>query len=439
MSEEHDCDPARQSARELLRFIDASPSPWHAGGHAAETLRRHGFRALDEAAAWQLEPGGAYYVARDVSSLIAFRLGSEELSECGLRAVGAHTDSPGFRVKPQGAHPRGDLLALGVEVYGGPILATFADRDLTLAGRVMVSDGDGELQARLVHFPEPLLRLPNVAIHLNRGVNEDGLKFDRQEEVPLLLGALQESLPSQTQFRRLLGERLGCEPERILSWGLAVADTQPGALYGPGQEFIAASQLDNLASCHAGLQALLAAAVPRGVQMLALFDHEEVGSASYKGAAGNFLESVVRRIFASLGVGDADVARVLARSWLLSADMAHAFHPSFARYYEPQHQIAVNGGPAIKINANQRYATDEVGEAFFAALCQSQEVPCQRYVQRSNVPCGSTIGPMSATRLGVRTIDVGNPMWSMHSLRESAGALDHARMIRVMRAFYEQA
>lgn len=431
--------PAHATARELLRYIDASPSPWHAVESTCHALRDHGFHALSEGDAWSLRPGAGYYVARDGSSVIAFRLGTSGLADCGLRMIGAHTDSPGLRIKPHGAYSHAAMAALGVEVYGGPILATFADRDLTLAGRVMVRSASGELQARLVHFPKPLVRLPNVAIHLNRGVNDEGLKFDRQEELPLLLSAVQASLPPQDRFKRLLAERLQCEPEHILSWGLAAADTQPGVLFGPEEEFIADSQLDNLASCHAGLQALVTAGEPQGAQLLALFDHEEIGSESYKGASGNFLEAVLRRIFAALQIGEANAQRALARSWLLSADMAHAFHPSFARLYEPQHAPAVNGGPAIKINANQRYATSEVGEALFQSLCEAQQVPCQKYVHRTNLPCGSTIGPMSAARLGVPTIDVGNPMWSMHSIRESAGTLDHERMIAVMRAYYSDA
>ena len=436
MSERESHDGAHKAARALLDYIDASPSPWHAVRTTCEALQAGGFQPLDEADAWALEAGGAYYVVRDGSSVIAFRLGNGFLPEHGWRMIGAHTDSPGFRVKPQAAHARAGLLALGVEVYGGPILASFADRDLTLAGRVMVRDGAGIPQTHLVHFPRPLLRLPNLAIHLNRSVNEEGLKFDRQEELPLVLAALRDSLPAQSQFERLLADRIGCEPDQILSWGLAVADTQPGALFGPQEEFMADSQLDNLASCHAGLQALLSAPAPRGVQLLALFDHEEVGSETYQGASGNFLEAVSGRIAAALRLDAADAQRAMARGWMLSADMAHALHPNFARYYEPQHAPAVNGGPAVKINANQRYATNEAGSALFRTLCERQGVPWQTYVHRSDLPCGSTIGPMSAARLGLRTVDVGNPMWAMHSVRESAGTLDHERMIALMRAFY---
>ncbi len=428
-------DSERSDARALLDYIDASPSPWHAVDQAASMLEQGGFKRLRENEAWHLTPGGCYYVVRDDSSLIAVRLGDGDPATHGWRLVGAHTDSPGLRVKPRAAHARGAMTGLGVEVYGGPILATFADRDLTLAGRVFVRAGN-TLVARRVHFKRPLLRLPNAAIHLNRSVNEDGLKFDRQEELPLLLSTLDEELPPDDQFRALLARELDEDAGAIAAWGLAVADTQPGALFGAQQEFIADSQLDNLASCHAALIALLREPPCRGGQLCALFDHEEIGSLSYKGAAGDFLEATLARIAGALGLDTDAGRRAASRSWLLSADMAHAWHPNYARFYDQQHQVLINGGPVIKINANQRYATDEMGEAYFASLCARAGVPCQRYVHRSNLPCGSTIGPILAARLGIRTIDVGNPMWSMHSLRESAGALDHGRMIRVLEAFY---
>ncbi|MFA9459496.1 M18 family aminopeptidase [Thiohalorhabdus methylotrophus] len=427
-----------QTARDLLGYIDASPSPWHAVANAMEILDRRGFQRLREAETWDLHPGRAYYVVRDDSSLIAFRIGDAALEDAGFRIVGAHTDSPGFRVKPNAAHAKGPLAALGTEIYGGPILATFADRDLTLAGRVFVRDEHAEsgVSPRLVHFDRPLLRLPNLAIHMNRDVNREGLKFDYQEQLPLFLSALSEELPPEQKFRRLLAEQAGADPEELVSWGLAVADTQAGAFWGPENEFIANSQLDNLASCHAALAALPEETADAGVAVAALFDHEEVGSESYKGAAGNFLESILARIAEELSLSEGQYRAALARSWLLSADMAHATHPHFPSHHEPQHPVKVNEGPVIKINAAQRYATDELGEAYFARLCEETGIPCQKYIHRNDLPCGSTIGPMMAARLGLRTVDVGNPMWAMHSLRESAGTFDHGALIRVLETFY---
>lgn len=424
----------RDAASELLAFIDASPTPWHACRSVEDRLKQAGFQRLKETDDWQLKPDMAAYVVRDGSSIIAFRLG--EPSQ-GMRIVGAHTDSPGLRIKPQGAFSRAGLINLGVEIYGGPILATFADRDLTLAGRVLTRGSAGNLESHLIDFERPLLRLPNLAIHLNREVNEQGLRFDPQEELPLVLGSIAEQVPAEQELYQLLAEALQVEPEAILSWDLAAVDVQPGAFFGKNEEFIASGRIDNLASCHAGLEALLNSAPQGSTQVLALFDHEEVGSESYKGADGTFLQDTIVRISTALGCERAsDRRRLAARSVLISADMAHALHPSFMRYYEPQHSVRLNGGPVIKINVKQRYATDAVGEAYFSWLCQEVDVPHQKYVHRNNLPCGSTIGPISAARLGIRTIDVGNPMWAMHSARESAGTHDHDMMIKVLTRFY---
>lgn len=431
-------DTPPRPAQNLLDFVDASPSPWHAVERMQDTLESQGFNRLNERDKWGIEPGGRYYVVRDGSSIIAFAIGRGALVNDGFRVIGAHTDSPGFRVKPHGPESRGRQSGLGVEVYGGPIVATFADRDLTLAGRVMVLGENGTVHPVLYHSPVPLLRLPNPAIHLNRGVNSEGLKFDLQEELPLLMGTLRDELPPRSQFLRHIGDALGVDPGAIVSWELAVADTQPGAFFGLESEFMADSQLDNLASCHAGLEGLVAATRDSGfggVAACAFFDHEEIGSKSYKGAEGSFLPDSLMRIGEALGVQGADYQRALAGSLVISADMAHAYHPSYSRYYDKAHEVDLNGGPVIKINANQRYATDGVAEAVFETLCREADVPCQKYVHRNDLPCGSTIGPVTAARLGVRCVDAGNAMWSMHSARESAGSHDHAYMIKVMTHF----
>jgi len=428
-------------AQALLDFIDESPSPWHAVATMGQRLDQAGFTALDERSGWALKPGGHYYVIRDDSSIIAFVNGPGPLAQDGFRVIGAHTDSPGFRVKPATPEPGGKQTRLGVEIYGGPIIATFADRDLKLAGRVMLRTSQGGVSSALYHHAESLLRLPNPAIHLNRGVNQDGLKFDSQNELPLILGTVQDELPPRKQFLAHLARTLDVSPEAILSWELAVADTQPGAFFGLDKEFIANSQLDNLASCHAGLEALLASADGNafgGVALCAFFDHEEIGSKSFKGAEGSFLPDTLSRIAEAHNVTGSDYHRALAASMVLSADMAHAFHPNFARFYDDSHHAELNAGPVIKINANQRYATDGMAEAVFQTLCEEVNVPCQKYVHRNDLPCGSTIGPITAARIGMRCADVGNPMWSMHSLRESAGSHDHGKMIRVMHHFFQR-
>ncbi len=430
---------ARARARALLDFIDASPSPWHVADSATALLEAAGYGRLDEADTWHLAPGARHYVVRDGSTLAAFRIGGVPLTEAGLRLIGAHTDSPGLRVKPLAGETKGDWLRLGVEVYGGPILATFADRDLSLAGRVALRAPDAPLgvQSRLVRFAAPLLRIPNLAIHLNRKVNEDGLKLDRQSALPPILGAVQEGLPAADHLTRLLADALGVDPGQLLGFELNVYDTQPGAFFGPQQEFIADSQLDNLGSCHAALMALLDSDVdaPQASAVCFLFDHEEVGSTSAKGADGSFLDDVLERIGLCCGLGREDYRRALARSMLVSADMAHAFHPGHAGAYDDQHRVHLNHGPVIKTNASQRYTSESLSAGVFQLACERAGVPWQSYVQRSDLACGSTIGPLAASRLGLRSVDVGNPMWAMHSLRESAGAADHDAMCRALAAF----
>lgn len=427
--------PSRAEARDLLDFIDASPSPWHAVATAAARLRHNGFAVLAEDQRWRLEAGGRYYVIRGGSSLIAFVMGGEPLAETGLRIVGAHTDSPGLRLKPRAAQAGDGLLRLAVEVYGGPILATFADRDLSLAGRVVVRSAAGR-ETRLLGFQRPLLRLPNLAIHMNREVNEQGLKFNKQTELPPILGLLGEGADAGERLRQLLAEAAGVAAGDLLSWDLAVHDLQPGCLWGADQEFVAAGRLDNLASCHAALAALMTTTQPRATCVAALFDHEEVGSESATGAAGSFLGDILARIGIQGGLDGDDRRRALARSFFVSADMAHAYHPNFPSAYEPGHKVMVNGGPVIKVNANQRYATGAETAARFMDCCSQAGVPWQQYAHRSDLGCGSTIGPLVAAGLGIATVDVGSPMWAMHSVRESAGALDPAYMIGALKAVY---
>jgi aspartyl aminopeptidase len=443
---------AQSAALDLLGFIDASPSPWHAVESAVLRLKAAGFSALDESSAWKLTTGGRYLVVRGGSSLIAFIVGHRPMEHTGLRLIGAHTDSPGLRLKPRAAF--GDdsgnasgagLLRLGVEVYGGPILATFSDRDLGLAGRVMVrSAGNGKkgcgVTARLLRTRTPVARLPNLAIHMNRDVNEGGLKFNKQTELPLLLGSLLEQGSAGRQFSDFLARELDVDAADILTWDLAAFDVQPGTLWGANQEFIASRQLDNLASCHAGLVAITSVNEPPATCVLGLFDHEEVGSTSATGAGGSFLADVLTRLSRS-GEGKKTQAtdrreQMLARSFFVSADMAHAWHPNFPNAYEPSHRVHVNGGPVVKSNVNQRYSTGADTAARFMQICERAKVPYQQYAHRTDLGCGSTIGPILAAQLGVPSVDVGSPMWAMHSARESAGALDQRYMVSALQELF---
>jgi aspartyl aminopeptidase len=425
----------RAHAQDLLDFIDASPSPWHAVQTCEARLTSAGFSRLEESDRWTLTAGDRRYVVRGGSSIIAFIVGSQPAATTGLRLIGAHTDSPGLRLKPKPAEDAAGMVRLGVEVYGGPILATFADRDLSLAGRVNVRVPGG-FEGRLVRFDEPLLRLPNLAIHMNREVNENGLKFNKQTELPLLLGVSEDSAKAEARFRQPIAEALGVEPGDLLTWELNAYDTQKGAFWGVDREFVANSQLDNLASCHAALSALLATREPAATCLCAFFDHEEVGSESATGAGGSFVADVVSRLAASAGLDSEDQRRMLAQSFFISADMAHGWHPNFPAAYEPCHHALVNAGPVIKSNANQRYSTSAETAARFMAICEKAGVPCQQYAHRTDLGCGSTIGPIVASRLGIPSVDVGSPMWAMHSIRESAGVLDHGYMIAALTSAY---
>lgn len=428
-------DTTRHQADDLLHFIDASPSPWHAVATCEARLQAAGFSRLDETERWSLQAGDQRYVVRGGAAIIAFIVGHQPLAETGLRLIGAHTDSPGLRIKPRPAEEAGGVVRLGVEVYGGPILATFADRDLSLAGRVHIRTADG-FATRLVRFADPLLRLPNLAIHMNREVNENGLKFNKQTELPLLLGMSREGESAEKRFRRPIADALGVEPADLLTWELNAYDTQKGALWGADREFIADSQLDNLASCHAALSALLVAGQPAATCLCAFFDHEEVGSESAAGAGGSFVSDVIARLAGNAGLDAEDQRRMLARSFFISADMAHGWHPNFPAAYEPCHLALVNAGPVIKSNANQRYSTNAETAARFMALCDKAGVPCQQYAHRTDLGCGSTIGPIVAARLGIPSVDVGSPMWAMHSIRESAGVLDHGYLIAALSAAF---
>lgn len=430
--------PAEQlaQARQLLGFIDASPTPWHAVASTEARLREAGFTHVGEGERWRLAPGGRYYAVRGGASLIAFVTGSQPLAEAGFRIVGAHTDSPGLRLKPRPAQGGDGLLRLAVEVYGGPILATFADRDLSLAGRIIVRGAAG-VETRLVRFEQPLVRLPNLAIHMNREVNEKGLVLNKQTELPLMLGLLDDGQDADASLRKLLAERAQADAADLLSWDLAVYDMQKGCLWGANEEFVASSRLDNLSSCHAALGALTATVQPAATCVAAFFDHEEVGSESATGAGGTFAADVLSRLCHHAGLDGEDRHRAMARSFFVSADMAHAYHPNFPAAYEPGHKVMVNQGPVIKTHSNQRYTTSAETAARFMGFCEKAGVPCQQYAHRGDLGCGSTIGPIVAAQLGIASVDVGSAMWGMHSIRESAGALDPAYMAAALQAAFE--
>ncbi len=421
---------------DLLPFLQRSPSPFHAVANMAHQLEVAGFQRLDEADAWHTTAGQGYYVTRNDSSLIAFRLGQGSLPETGLRLVGAHTDSPCLKVKPQPELVRTGYFQLGVEVYGGALLNPWFDRDLSLAGRISYRNRAGQIRGTLIDFPDPIAVIPSLAIHLDREVNQNR-SINAQLHLPPLLWSGTDD-DARPDFRSLLLEALhrqqpDLQVDTVLDFELCLYDTQPPALVGLEQDFIASARLDNLLSCYTGLQALVQADGEQ-TALLVCTDHEEVGSASHCGADGPFLKSVLERLCAS----PQDLTRALHRSLLVSADNAHALHPNYADKHDENHGPRMNGGPVIKINANQRYASNSETSAVFRHLAQQVNVPVQSFVVRSDQACGSTIGPITASGLGVRTLDVGVPQLAMHSIRELAGARDAFYLYQILQAFYSR-
>ncbi|MBE0506024.1 MAG: M18 family aminopeptidase [Marinospirillum sp.] len=421
----------------LMSFLQSSPTPAHAVLTMTQHLQEAGFVQLQEGDEWPFQPGQGYYLIRGDRSLVAFRLGHESLAEAGVRMMGAHTDSPCLKVKPQAELVRQGCLQLGVEVYGGVLQHTWFDRDLSLAGQVYFRNEDGLLQSALLDLVEPIAVIPSLAIHLNREANKNS-EINAQLHLPPVLGVATEGGAGEFVFRRLLASWLKREGHllaEVIDYDLSFYDTQPPALVGLEKEFISSARLDNLLSCYIGLQALLATDQPQAsTSLLVCNDHEEVGSASAIGAEGPFLESVLRR----LSGNEQQYQRMMARSLLISCDNAHAVHPNYPDKHDEKHGPKINAGPVIKVNANQRYATSSETSALFAGFCAAAGVPCQRFVVRSDMGCGSTIGPIAATRLGVRVVDVGAPQWAMHSIRETVGSLDAWYLNRALQTFITQ-
>lgn len=421
-------------ARRMLTFIDASPSPFHACATTAARLDAAGFSALTEPDEWPGGPG-RHYVRRG-GSLVAWATSAGHAASDGFRIIGAHADSPNLRVKPHADTGRMGYRQLAVEVYGGALLNSWLDRDLGLSGRVVVRGAAGP-EERLVLVDRPLFRVPQLAIHLDREISATGLLLNAQQHLSPIWGLGEVSPGGFTGF---LAEQLGVAPAAVLAWDLMLHDLTPSTFLGVDHELISAPRLDNLCSSWAGLEALLAVAgddapPPSQIPLLVLFDHEEIGSTSDRGAASTLLPAITERIVLGLGGSRDDHLRALASSTCCSADMAHATHPNYADRHDSGHLIALNGGPVLKVNSNVRYATDAHSAAAFVLACEQAGVPLQRYAHRSDLPCGSTIGPITAARMGVPTFDIGAPQLAMHSARELCGAADPARYALAMAAF----
>ncbi|WP_426573019.1 M18 family aminopeptidase [Aquihabitans sp. McL0605] len=423
-------------AHDLLAYLGAAPSPFHAVAETAERLASAGFSALDLDEPWEQGPG-RHYVARG-GALVAWEVPDGAGAARRFRIVGAHTDSPNLRIKPRPDTGGFGWQQLGVEVYGGALWNSWLDRDLGLSGRVIVRTPEG-LEERLFLVDRPLLRIPQLAIHLDRDVNGQGLKLNPQQHLTPVWGAGPVEVGA---FAAHLAQEVGVEAADVVAWDAMVHDTTPGALLGRHQELVSSARLDNLVSCWAALTALTALTAPaaaeganRPIGVVCLFDHEEVGSTSATGADGALLAQVLERSVLARGGDRADLLRAFAGSICASADMAHATHPNYPERHEPGHLVTIDGGPVIKVNANQRYATEASTHAVLIEACEQAEVPHQVFVGRNDQPCGSTIGPLTAARLGIATADLGVAQLSMHSARELCGADDPARLAAALGVF----
>jgi aspartyl aminopeptidase len=408
---------------DLMQFLDASPSPFHAVGEAVRRLEAAGFTPLAEDEPWSLElVDGACYVERD-GAVVAW-VGAVSAAATGWRIIGAHTDSPNLRLKPlPDVHAQG-YRQIAVEIYGGTLNNSWLDRDLGLSGRVLLADGN----VQLIRIDRPIARVAQLAIHLDREVNDKGLVLDKQLHLLPISGL---GTADDGHLVRWLEHECSLAEGSVSALDLMLHDLTPAAVLGLDREFIASARIDNQFSCWASIRALTAADTDAAC-MVALFDHEEVGSSSTTGAAGPLLERVISRIAGLHEMSIDEEAVMFARSVCLSADMAHAVHPNYADRHEPGHRPVPNGGPVLKMNTNQRYATSTRSAAMFQAACDRVDVPLQHFVSKNSMPCGSTIGPITATRLGIDTVDIGSAMLSMHSARELCGASDPALMVAAL-------
>lgn len=417
--------------RGLLDFLQQSPTPFHAVDTMKQQLLAAGFEELKEADAWNLKAGMGYFLTRNDSSIIALRYQPELMQEQGIAMLGAHTDSPCLKVKPNPETQVQGYWQLGVETYGGVLLNPWFDRDLSIAGRVSYRTTEGNLTSCLINFEEAIATIPNLAIHLNRDANKEN-KINAQKHLPPILAQLDAG--EKRDFRQCLFEKLQADGindcEKVLDYDLCFYDTQAPAVIGFDQDFIASARLDNLLSCYLGLQAILTADKSKPA-LLVCNDHEEVGSASACGAQGPMLEQCLQRLFPE----HESRMRIIDRSMMISIDNAHGIHPNYADMHDSQHGPIINKGPVIKINANQRYATNSETSSAFKHFCELADVPVQEFVTRSDLGCGSTIGPITATEVGVKTLDIGLPTFAMHSIRELAGARDGEMLLQVLEQF----
>lgn len=431
--------------KRLLSFLDASPVNFLAVKNIADTLAANGFRRIDPALPLgEVKSGDRFFVTKNDSSIYAFRIGNKPIANAGFHMICAHCDSPTFRIKPHAEMlTEGGIVKLNTEVYGGPIMSTWFDRPLTLAGRVIVKGEDVmQPETLLLHIKRPLLQISNLAIHFNRQVN-DGVALSKQKDVLPLLGQITSQLETGNLLMNVILEELNsttadCQfcAKDVLDFDLYLADATPACTFGVHNEFISSGRLDDLSMCYAGLEALIASDTTDTTQVLALFDNEETGSQTKQGAGSPFLAYILKRIAMSQSHTEEAYYQAVERAFMISADNAHAWHPNYPEKYDPTNHPMLGGGPVIKFNAAQKYASDAVSAAVFAGLCEKAGVPCQRFVNHSDVAGGSTLGNILASSIPLRGVDMGNAILAMHSCRETGSVVDHEYCVKVFTEFF---
>ena len=431
--------------KRLLSFLDASPVNFLAVKNIADTLLANGFRRVDPSQPLgEVKSGDRFFATKNDSSVFAFRIGNKPIADAGFHMICAHCDSPTFRIKPNAEMlTEGGIVKLNTEVYGGPIMSTWFDRPLTLAGRVIVRGEDVmQPQTLLLHIKRPLLQISNLAIHFNRQVN-DGVALSKQKDVLPLLGQITSQLEAGNLLMNVILEELNSNAagrelyaKDILDFDLYLADATPACTFGVHNEFISSGRLDDLSMCYAGLEALIASDTTDTTQVLALFDNEETGSQTKQGAGSPFLSFMLKRIALAQSNTEEAYFQAVERAFMISADNAHAWHPNYPEKYDPTNHPMLGGGPVIKFNAAQKYASDAVSAAVFAGLCEKAGVPCQRFVNHSDVAGGSTLGNILASSIPLRGVDMGNAILAMHSCRETGSVADHVFCVKVFTEFY---
>lgn len=427
----------RELALELMDFIYNSPSAFHAVDTIKNELSKEHYIELHEGEKWNLEHNKNYYVTRNGSALIAFKTGSKSPQEAGFKLIGAHTDSPSFRIKPNPEMvSEGSYVKLNTEVYGGPILSTWMDRPLGIAGRVTLK-GENILfpESRLINIAKPIVIIPNLAIHMNREVNK-GVELNKQIDTLPLITLINESLEENNYLIKLLAEELKVEVKEIIDFDLFLYEYEKGCFVGLNEEFISSSRLDDLSMVHAGIKALLTSKSVEATNVMVCFDNEEIGSSTKQGADSQLLSNILERIVLSFEGNREDYFRALSKSFMISADLAHAVHPNRGEKHDPKNRPLINKGPVIKISANHKYTSDSDSSSVYELICKKAGVPVQKFVNRSDMLGGSTIGPISSTHLDIRSVDMGSPIFAMHSIRELAGVKDHYYVLKSFEEFY---